>query len=136
MPQQIPFHRASIGNEEVEAVRRVLESGWLTTGPVAQQFEKDFANYVGSRFAVAVNSATAALQLALDAIGLRPGDEVLVPTYTFTATAEVVTYFGAHPILCDSVAGGFNIDPKDCERRITSRTKAIVPVHIAGQPCD
>ena len=132
----IPFHRASIAREEAEAVARVLASGWLTTGPVAKEFESEFAKYVGCKHAIAVNSATAALQLALDTIGLCPNDEVLVPTYTFTATAEVVTYFGARPVLCDSVKGGFNIDPDDAERRITPRTRAIIPVHIAGEPCD
>src|SRR5690349_8318241 len=132
----IPFHVASLGSEEVEAVRKVLLSGWLTTGPVAHEFERQFAEYVGAKHALAVNSGTAALQLALDAIGLEPGDEVLLPTYTFTATAEVVTYFGARPVLCDSVEGGFNIDPADAERRVTARTRAIVPVHIAGEPCD
>ena len=115
----IPFHRPSLGKEESEAVQRVLDSGWLTTGPVTIEFEKQFAAYVGCKHALALNSGTAALQLALDCIGLRPGDEVLVPTYTFTATAEVVTYFGGRPVLCDSVAGGFNIDPADAERRIT-----------------
>jgi dTDP-4-amino-4,6-dideoxygalactose transaminase len=132
----IPFHRPSIGKEETDAVHRVLCSGWLTTGPVAMEFEKQFAAYVGCKHALAVNSCTAALQLALDAIGLQGGDEVLVPSYTFTATAEVVTYFGARPVLCDSMPGGFNIDPAAAERRITSRTRAIVPVHIAGEPCD
>jgi dTDP-4-amino-4,6-dideoxygalactose transaminase len=132
----IPFHLPSIGEEEMAAVQRVLQSGWLTTGSVGMEFEKEFARYVGSKHAVAVNSGTAALQLALDAIDLRSGDEVLVPTYTFTATAEVVTYFGAKPVLCDSLAGGFNLDVADAERRITPRTKAIIPVHIAGEPCD
>ncbi len=133
---QIPFHRPSLGKEESEAVQRVLSSGWLTTGPVAQEFERQFAAYVGCKWALAVNSGTAALQLALDCIGLRPGDEVLVPTYTFTATAEVVTYFGARPVLCDSLPGGFIIDPADAERRITDRTRAIIPVHVAGEACD
>jgi len=132
----IPFHRPSIGKEESDAVQRVLSSGWLTTGPVAMDFEKQFAAYVGCKHAVAVNSGTAALQLALDAIGLRRDDEVLVPSYTFTATAEVVTYFGARPVLCDSIPGGFNIDPADAERRTTEKTRAIIPVHIAGEPCD
>jgi dTDP-4-amino-4,6-dideoxygalactose transaminase len=132
----IPFHHPSIGKEEMDAVQKVLASGWLTTGPVALQFEKEFAAYLGCKWALAVNSGTSALQLALDAIGLHPGDEVLVPSYTFTATAEVVTYFGARPVLCDSLAGGFNIDPADAERRITSRTRAIIPVHVAGEPCD
>jgi perosamine synthetase len=132
----IPFHAASLGSEEVEAVRKVLLSGWLTTGPVAHEFERQFAEYVGAKHALAVNSGTAALQLALDAIGLEPGDEVLLPTYTFTATAEVVTYFGAKPVLCDSAAGGFNLDVADAARRITPKTKAIIPVHIGGEPCD
>lgn len=132
----IPFHRPSIGGDELRAVEQVLASKWLTTGPVARAFEEEFARYVGSKHAVAVNSCTAALQLALEAIGLESGDEVLVPTYTFTATAEVVTYFGATPVLCDCVPGGFNIDPKEIERRRTPRTKAVVPVHIAGEPCD
>jgi dTDP-4-amino-4,6-dideoxygalactose transaminase len=132
----IPFHVPAIGEEEIAAVERVLRSGWLTTGPVALEFEKEFAEYIGCKHALAVNSGTSALQLALDAIGLKSGDEVLVPTYTFTATAEVVTYFGAKPVLCDSVPGGFNIDPSDAERRITSKTKAIMPVHIGGEVCD
>ena len=99
----IPFHLPSIGQEEIDAVNQVLASRWLTTGPVTLEFQKEFASYVGCKHALAVNSGTSALQLALDAIGLQAGDEVLVPTYTFTATAEVVTYFGAHPVLCDSV---------------------------------
>jgi len=131
----IPFHVPSIGEEEIAAVEKVLRSKWLTTGPVALEFEKEFAQYIGCKHALAVNSGTAALQLALDAIGLKSDDEVLVPTYTFTATAEVVTYFGAKPVLCDSLAGGFNIDPADAEKRITSKTKAIIPVHIGGEPC-
>jgi len=132
----IPFHRPSIGQEEMNAVQQVLASGWLTTGPVAMEFEKQFAAYIGCKHALALNSCTAALQLALDAIRLQPGDEVLVPSCTFTSTAEVVTYFQARPVLCDSLRGGFNIDPADAERRITSRTRAIIPVHIAGQACD
>ena len=131
MPESfIPFHRPSIGPEEVDAVKRALESGWLTSGPLAQQFEDEFAAYIGCDYAVAVNSCTAALQLALDAMGVHPGDEVLVPTYTFAASAAVVVHMGAHPVLCDSSRGGFNVDPADLERRIASRTKAIMAVHI------
>ena len=137
MPDRfIPFHRPSIGPEEFEAVKQALESRWLTTGPLAQQFEREFAAYIGCRYAVAVNSCTAALQLALDTAGIRPGDEVLVPTYTFTASAAVVVHMGARPVLCDSIPGGFNMDPADLERRLTSNTKAIMAVHIAGEPCD
>lgn len=132
----IPFHRPSVGEAEVAAVVEVLKSGWLTTGPATLKFESEFARYIGARHAVAVNSGTAALQLALSAIDLQPGDEVLVPSFTFTASAEVATYFGARPVLCDSVAGGFNIDPEDAKRRITSKTRAIVVVHIGGEPCD
>jgi perosamine synthetase len=134
--QAIPFHRPSIGPEELEAVRLVLESKWLATGPVTMKFEQEFAEFVDSKYAIAVNSCTAALHLALDSIGIKPGDEVLIPTYTFAATGEVVTYFGAHPILCDSIPGGFNIDPADVLRRITAKTRAIIAVHIAGEPSD
>ena len=136
MDNHIPFHRPCIGQEEIDEVLRVMASGWLTTGPVAQRLEREFAAYVGCKFALAVNSATSALQLALDAIGLQPGDEVLLPTYTFAATAAVVVHFNARPVLCDSLAGGFNIDPEDARRRVTAKTRAIIPVHIAGQPCD
>lgn len=136
MDSFIPFHRPSIGQEETDEVLKVLASGWLTTGPVARRLEQEFAAYIGCQYAIAVNSATSALQLALDAIGLEAGDEVLVPAYTFTASAEVVTYFGARPVLCDSVRGGFNIDPEDVRRRITDKTRAIMPVHIAGEACD
>ena len=132
----IPFHRPSIGPEELQAVREVLESRWLTTGPVTQQFEREFAAFVGCKYAVAVNSCTAALHLALDAMGITTGDEVLVPSYTFAATAEVVVYLGARPVLCDSLPGEFNIDPTDAARRITPKTRAIIAVHIAGEPCD
>jgi perosamine synthetase len=136
MDSFIPFHRPSIGREEAAEVLKVLASGWLTTGAVAQRLEREFASYIGCKYALAVNSATSALQLALDAIGLRPGDEVLVPTYTFTASAAVVTHFGAYPVLCDSLAGGFNIDPDDVKRKVTAKTRALMPVHIAGQACD
>lgn len=132
----VPFHKPSINEEELEAVKKVLASGWLTTGPVAHEFERQFAAFIGCKHALAVNSATAALQLAVDALRLQPADEVLVPTYTFTATAAVVVHAGARPVLCDSKKDGFNICPDDAEQRITSKTKAIIPVHIAGQPCD
>ena len=113
-----------------------LRSGWLTTGPKTKRFEREFAERVGAPYAVAVNSATAAMHLALDAIGLRPGDEVLVPVYTFTATAEVVIYFGARPVFVDVDPVTCNLDPTQLEKHITARTRAIMVVHIAGLPAE
>lgn len=132
----LPFHRASIDDAEIDAVTAVLRSGWITTGPKVKEFEKDLAAYVGAKHAVAVNSCTAAMHLALAAIGLKPGDEVLLPTNTFTATAEVVTYFGAKPVMADCRRDTFNIDERALEERVTANTRAVIPVHIAGQPCD
>ncbi len=132
----IPIFRPYIGEEEVAAVSEVLRSGWLTTGPRVQQFERDFEQYVGARHAVAVNSGTAALHLGLEAIGLKAGDEVIVPTITFTASAEVALYSGARPVLVDCVRDTFNIDVRTLEERITPKTRAIMPVHIGGQPCE
>lgn len=136
MAEFLPFHAPEIGEEEINAVVDVLRSGWLTTGAKARQFEQEFAAMVGTRHAIAVNSCTAALHLALEAIGLREGDEVIVPTMTFTATAEVVTYFKAKPVLVDCTRDTLNIDPDQIEQGITSKTKAIVPVHFAGHPCE
>jgi perosamine synthetase len=132
----LPFAMPDIGEAEVESVVETLRSGWLTTGPKVRRFEEDFATYVGCQHAVAVNSATAALHLALGAVGIREGDEVLVPTMTFAATAEVVLYFNAKPVLVDCRQDTFNIDPNQIEKSITAKTKAIIPVHIAGQACD
>jgi dTDP-4-amino-4,6-dideoxygalactose transaminase len=132
----LPFHIPSIGDEEIAEVVNVLRSGWLTTGPKVHAFEDSFANYIGSPHAIAVNSCTAALHLALDAIGLREGDEVLIPTMTFAATAEVVLYFKARPILIDCDIDTLNMDPAGLEKAITPRTRAVIPVHYAGQACD
>ena len=134
--QFLPFHVPDIGDDEIQSVVETLRSGWLTTGPKVRQFEADFANFVGCQHAVAVNSGTAALHLALDAVGIKDGDEVIVPTMTFTATAEVVLYFKAMPVLVDCETDTLNIDPDQIERKITSKTRAIIPVHIAGQSCD
>jgi perosamine synthetase len=134
--QPIPFHSAAIGDEEAQAAVQVIRSGWLTMGQKTIDFEQMFAAYVGARHAVGVNSCTAGLHLALDAIGLKEGDEVLVPTTTFTASAEVVCYFKAKPVLVDVDRESLCMDPADAERRITSKTRAIIPVHFAGQPCD
>ncbi len=136
MSNFIPFHVPDIDDADIDAVVGVLRSGWLTTGSQAKQFEHDFAAKVGARYAVALNSCTAALHLALEAIGLREGDEVIVPTMTFAATAEVVTYFKAKPVLIDCLPTTLNMNPELLAQAITSRTKAVVPVHFAGQPCD
>ncbi len=134
-PQQIPFFRADIGSEEIESVIETLKSGWLTSGPKVKQFESDFSDFVGAKYAIAVNSATAGLHLALEANQIGPGDEVLVPTITFAATAEVVIHLGATPILVDCDPATFNICLDDMKRKVTSNTRAIMPVHYAGQPC-
>jgi len=133
----IPFALPDIGQDEIDEVVDSLQSGWLTTGPKTRQFEKEFAHYLGDNIqALAVNSATAGLHLALEAIGIKPGDEVITTTYTFTSTAEVIRYLGAHPVFVDVDPKTLNIDVKRVEHAITSRTKAIIPVHIAGLPCD
>lgn len=132
----VPFHLPDLGEEEAQAAADVVRSGWLTMGPKTIEFEREFASYIGVRHAVGVNSCTAALHVALDAIGLSQGDEVLVPTNTFTATAEVVVYFKAIPILVDIDPVTLCMDPADAENKITSKTRAIIPVHFAGQPCD
>lgn len=136
MKNFLPFHRSDVGEEEVSEVVDVLRSGWLTTGPKVREFEREFAAMVGAEHAVAVNSCTAALHLALEAAGVGEGDEVLVPTMTFAATAEVVTYFRARPVLIDCVPNTLNLDTDRIEAAITSKTKAIIPVHFAGHPCD
>jgi dTDP-4-amino-4,6-dideoxygalactose transaminase len=132
---EVPFHRASLGEEEVKEVAEVIRSGWLTMGPKTVAFEGSFARYTGAIHAIAVSSCTAALHLALEAFGIRPGDEVLVPTLTFAATAEVVTYLGARPVFVDSEPSYFNMSTDDLERKVTSNTRAIIPVHFAGHPC-
>src|SRR6266540_761091 len=133
---RVPFARPDIGDAEVEAVVRVLRSGWLTTGPEAQRFERAFAERLGVRHAIAVVSGTAALHLALETAGIGPDDEVIVPTWTFTATAEVARYLGAKPVIVDVRADDLNVDTAALERAITKRTRAIVGVDIGGQPAD
>jgi len=134
--QFLPFHFPDIAEDEIQAVVDTLRSGWLTTGPKVRQFEEDFARYVGCRHAVAVNSGTAALHLALDAVGITEGDEVIVPTMTFAATAEVVLYLKARPVLVDCKRDTLNIDPDQIEKAITPKTKAIIPVHFGGRPSE
>lgn len=132
----LPFALPEIGEEEIAEVVEALRSGWLTTGPKTARFEADFADLIGGGVqALAVNSATAGLHLALEAVGVSPGDEVITTTYTFTATAEVIRYLGAHPVLVDVDPHTLNLDPAQVERAITPRTKAIIPVHFAGLAC-
>jgi dTDP-4-amino-4,6-dideoxygalactose transaminase len=133
---EIPFHKAYITEDEISEVLDSLRSGWLTMGPKTMEFERRFAEYIGSKNAVAMNSCTACLHLALKAIDLQEGDEVIVPAITFTATAEVITYFRAKPVFVDVDKETCNIDPARIEEKITPKTRAIIPVHYAGHPCD
>lgn len=134
----LPFALPSIGEDEIAEVVDSLRSGWLTTGPKTKRFESEFAEFIGVNNALAVNSATAGLHLALEALGIGKGDKVAVPTYTFTATAEVVRYLGADPVFIDSEPDTFNMDPVKLSQAIEqeSAIKAVVPVHFAGHPCD
>ena len=134
----LPFALPEIGDDEIAEVVDTLKSGWLTTGPKARRFEADFAAFLGDAglHCIAVNSATAGLHLALEAIGIGPGDEVITTTHTFTATAEVVRYLGADVKLVDIDAATLNIDPRAVEAAIGPRTRAILPVHYAGLAAD
>ncbi len=134
----LPFALPEIGEEEISEVVDSLRSGWVTTGPKAKRFESDFTSFLGdsSLESISVNSATSGLHLALEALGVGPGDEVIVPTYTFTATAEIVRYLGATPIMVDVDAHTFNMTVESFSRAITSKTKVVVPVHFAGLCCD
>lgn len=131
----IPFHRPSIGDAEIAAVANVLRSGWLTTGSVTAEFERRFGEYVGAPHAVAVNSCSSGLQLALRALGIGPGDEVITSPMTFCATVLAILHAGATPVLADAGGDG-NIDPASVAARITPRTRALLPVHLGGNPCD
>jgi dTDP-4-amino-4,6-dideoxygalactose transaminase len=134
-PRPLPYNRPDIGEEEIAAVVETLRSGWITTGPRTRRFEEEFARVAGARYALALNSATAALHLALDAAGVGPGDEVITTPITFAACANVIVQQGATPVLADVSADDLNIDPEQVERRITGKTKAVMAVHYAGQPC-
>ncbi len=132
----IPFARPTLGTEEEQAAVEVIRSGWLTTGPQAARFEEEFAAYVGARHALAVNSATAGLHLALEALGVRQGDVVATTPYTFTATAEVIRYLGADPLFVDIDPRTYNIDPDQLLRAASGkRVAAVIPVHVGGLPC-
>jgi perosamine synthetase len=132
----LPYGRHSVTEEEIQSVVDVLRGDWLTTGPVVEQFEQAFAGYVGTGQAVAVSSGTAALHAAMFALGVGPGDEVIVPAMTFAATANCVVFQGAAPVFADVEAATLLLDPDQVQARLTSRTKAVIAVDYAGQPCD
>lgn len=130
----IPFCLPSIGEEEIQEVSKALRSGWLTTGSYTARFEQEFREYVQAKYALGVNSCTAALHLALAALGVGPGDEVITTPITFCATVNTILHVGATPVLADVGSDG-NIDPAAIASRITPRTRAIIPVHLGGLPC-
>ena len=134
--RHIPVLQPSIGQDEIDAVAEVMRSGWLGLGPKTEQFEREFAASVGSRFAAALNSGTAALHLALDILRIGPGDEVIVPSMTFISTVHAVRYVGADPVFADIEGDSLNLSVLDIERKITPRTKAVIVVHMGGHPCD
>lgn len=130
------FHRPFITEEEINEMVDTLRSGWLSMGPKTIRFEEEFNKYIGSKTSIAVSSWTAAGHLALEAFGIQRDDEVIVPTMTFPATAEIVCYFGAKPVIVDVEEDTLNISLKEIEKALTPKTKAIIPVHYGGQPCD
>ena len=132
----IPYGRQWVGEDDIQAVIEVLKSDWLTTGPCVELFERNFAEQVGTKYAVAVSNGTAALHTAMFALGIGPGDEVIVPAMTFAATANCVVFQGGKPVFVDVEPDTLLIDPYDVERKISPRTKAVIAVDYAGQPCD
>jgi dTDP-4-amino-4,6-dideoxygalactose transaminase len=134
--RDISFSPPDITKEEIDEVVKVLESGWITTGPKTKEFEKKIADYVGVKKAVCLNSATAALELSLHVLGVGPGDEVITSSYTYSASASVIHHVGAKIILIDTAPGSFEMDYEKMEEAINEKTKAIIPVDIAGIMCD
>lgn len=132
----LPFHVPEITEDEINAVLEVMREGWVNTGRRVKEFESRFCRYVGCSNAIAVNSGTAALHVAMRILDIGPGDEVITTPYTFTATAQTIIHCGAKPVFADVDEATFNIDPSEIEKRITPKTKAIVPVHVGGYSCD
>ena len=132
----IPLFKPSFGDEELEALREPFQTGWIGLGPKTAEFEQKFAQYVGAKHAVALNSATAALHLSLLAFDIKPGDEILVPPLTFISTVHAVLYCGATPVFVDICPDTLCIDVEDLKRKITPRSKAVMPVHYGGHPCE
>lgn len=137
MKYRIPVAEPDIGKDELESVIEAVKSGWVSSkGPFLEKFEKEFSSYIGVNCGVAVSNGTVALHLALVALGVRYGDEVIIPTLTFAAVANAVLYTGAKPVLTDSHPDYWCIDPSKIEEKVTKKTKAIIPVHLYGNPCD
>lgn len=132
----IPYGRQTIEEDDIQAVVDVLRSDYLTTGPKIAEFEKMVADYVGAKYAVAISNGTSALHAACYAAGIKSGDEVITTPLTFAASANCVLYCGGTPVFADVDPKTYNIDPEDIRRKITDKTKAIIAVHLAGQPCD
>src|ERR687886_1479276 len=132
----LSFQPPAVGDEEVAAVAETIRSGWLTTGPRAAELERRFAEYLEAEHVLALASGTAALHLALVALGVGPGDEVITSPITWPATANVIVHAGARPVFADVRDSDLNVDPARVAEAVTERTKVILPVHLAGQPCD
>ena len=136
MKKMIPYGRQTIEEDDIQAVVDVLKSDYLTTGPKIAEFEEMVADYAGAKYAVAISNGTSALHAACFAAGIQPGDEVITTPLTFAASANCVLYCGGTPVFADVDPKTYNIDPEDIRRKITDKTKAIIAVHLAGQPCD
>src|SRR5215831_8709496 len=132
----IPITKTYFGEEELRAVQQPLESGWVVQGPFVKKFEEQFSAFTGARFSVATSSCTTALHIAVAALGLKPGDEVIVPAFTWVATPNVVEYMGAKPVFCDIDLATFNIDVTRLADLVTARTVGIIPVHLFGLCAD
>jgi dTDP-4-amino-4,6-dideoxygalactose transaminase len=130
------FGAPAFGKEEIDEVVKTLKSGWWGTGPKTERFEKEFAKYVKAKYALGVNSATAGIHLALKSLGVGPGDEVITTPLTFCSTVNSIIHCGATPVFADVNLHDWNIDPKEIEKKITKKTKVILPVHLHGRPCD
>ena len=132
----VPYFEPWITPNDKKYVMKSLDNRWLTNGPFLKKFEKKISTFLGTKFAIGTSSATTSLHLSLRALGIKPGDEIIVPTNTFAATENAVLYCGATPILADVDIDTFNISISDIKKKITTKTKAIIPVHYGGQSCD
>ena len=132
----IPIARPSIGKEELREVERIFSSGWLGMGSSVFEFENKIRDYIGAKNVIAVNTGTSAIHIALDALGIKEGDEIIVPSLTFAGSIQPIIACRATPIFCEVDKDTLNVDIDDMTRRVTNKTKAIMPVHYGGQPCD